>query len=175
MFDLLFLPTWSPYLAGAGIGLLVCLSFLLCNRPLGTSSAYAKAWGLLEKAADPKIEEKKEFYREEIRPRFDGVLMLLPGLFLGALLSSTLSGQFHLSWVPLLWAGAFGNNAVLRVIVAFLGGIILAFGARWAGGCTSGHGISGTSQLALSSFVSAACFFIGGIITAFVLFHGTGV
>ncbi|ABS55142.1 protein of unknown function DUF395, YeeE/YedE [Methanoregula boonei 6A8] len=175
MFDMLFAPTWSPYIAGAGIGILVCLSFLMCNRPLGTSSAYAKAWGLLEKAVDPAVEEKKEFYREEIPPRVDGVLMLLPGILIGAFLSAALSGQLHLSLVPLLWAGAFGNNAILRVVVAFLGGIVLAFGARWAGGCTSGHGISGTSQLALSSIVSAACFFIGGIITAFLLFHGSGV
>jgi len=175
VFDVLFLPTWSPYLAGAGIGAVVCLSFFLCNRPLGSSSAYAKAWGLLEKAVDPAVEEKKEFYREEIPPRFDGVLMLLPGIFIGAFISAALSGQLHLSWVPLLWASAFGNNAIFRILVAFLGGIILAVGARWAGGCTSGHGISGTSQLSLASMVSAACFFIGGIITAFIIFHGTGV
>ncbi|HVP96189.1 YeeE/YedE thiosulfate transporter family protein [Methanoregula sp.] len=174
MFDALFLPTWSPYAAGAGIGVVVCLSFFLCNRPLGSSSAYMKVWGLIEKAADPAVEEKKEFYRE-IPPRFDGVLMLLPGIFIGAFLSAALSGQFHLSWVPLLWAAAFGNNAILRVLVAFLGGIILALGARWAGGCTSGHGISGTSQLSLASIISAACFFIGGIITASVLFHAAGV
>lgn len=174
MFDALFQATWSPYAAGAGIGLVVCMSFLLCNRPLGTSSAYMKAWGLMEKTVDPAIEEKKEFYRE-IPPRVDGVLMILPGIFIGAFLSAVLSGQFHLSWVPPLWAAAFGDSAIIRVGVAFLGGIILAFGARWAGGCTSGHGISGTSQLSLASIISAVCFFIGGIVTAFVIFHGTGV
>jgi hypothetical protein len=174
MFDALFQATWSPYAAGAGIGVLVCLSFLLCNRPLGTSSAYVKARGLLEKAVDPHIEEKKEYYRE-IPPRVDGVLMLLPGILIGAFISAALSGQFHLSWVPGLWAAAFGENTFVRLLAAFAGGIILAFGAQWAGGCTSGHGISGTSQLSLASILSAACFFIGGIITAFVIFHGSGV
>jgi hypothetical protein len=44
-------------------------------------------------------------------------------------------------------------------------------GARWAGGCTSGHGISGTLQLAVSSWLAAAAFFAGGIITAIFLFR----
>ena len=174
MSGILFSATWSPHAAGAGIGVLVCLSFLLCNRPLGASSAYVKARGLLEKAVDPRLEEKKEYYRE-IPPRVDGVLMLLPGIIIGAFIAAVLSGQFHLSWVPSLWSEAFGDNAIVRLIAAFAGGIILAFGARWAGGCTSGHGISGTSQLSLASIVSAACFFIGGIVAAFVIFHIAGV
>jgi uncharacterized protein len=174
MSGILFPATWSPYAAGAGIGVLVCLSFLLCNRPLGASSAYVKARGLLEKAVDPHLEEKKEYYRE-IPPRVDGVLMLLPGIIIGAFIAAIISGQFHLSWVPGLWSTTFGDNAIIRLIAAFAGGIILAFGARWAGGCTSGHGISGTSQLSLASIVSAACFFIGGIVAAFVIFHVAGV
>ena len=43
---------------------------------------------------------------------------------------------------------------------------IMGFGARWAGGCTSGHGISGTMQMAVSSWVAAVCFFVGGIAVA---------
>ena len=96
MSGILFPATWSPYAAGAGIGVLVCLSFLLCNRPLGASSAYVKARGLLEKAVDPHLEEKKEYDRE-IPPRVDGVLMLLPGIIIGAFIAAVLSGQFHLS------------------------------------------------------------------------------
>jgi uncharacterized membrane protein YedE/YeeE len=69
---------------------------------------------------------------------------------------------------------AFGNSPVLRVIVAMLGGVFLGFGACWAGGCTSGHGISGTLQLAVSSWISAICFFIGGILMAQFLFKVIG-
>jgi uncharacterized membrane protein YedE/YeeE len=56
------------------------------------------------------------------------------------------------------------------VLVALAGGIILGFGSRFAGGCTSGHGISGTLQLAVSSWVSAIFFFVGGIITAHIIY-----
>jgi len=173
MLNMLFQATWSPYIAGAGIGILVCLSFLLCNRPLGSSSPYVKVWGLLETTVHPGAEKEKEYY-QEIAPKVDGGLMILPGIIIGAFFSALLSGQFHLSWVPDLWASAFGPSIALRVIAAFAGGIIIAFGARWACGCTSGHGISGTSQLSLASIVSAACFFIGGIATAFVIYHVAG-
>ena len=57
------------------------------------------------------------------------------------------------------------------LIVALIGGIFMGVGARWTGGCTSGHGISGTLQLAVSGWLAVICFFIGGIITAMVIFH----
>jgi hypothetical protein len=101
--------------------------------------------------------------------------MILPGVIIGAFLSATLSGQFNLVWVPGLWETAFGTNAALRFFTALIGGIILAFGARWANGCTTGHGISGTSQLSLSGILFTACFFLSGIATAFVLSRFTGV
>jgi uncharacterized membrane protein YedE/YeeE len=57
------------------------------------------------------------------------------------------------------------------LIVAFIGGIFMGVGSRWAGGCTSGHGISGTLQLTISSWLAAICFFIGGIATAMLIFR----
>jgi hypothetical protein len=58
-----------------------------------------------------------------------------------------------------------------RLGVAFVGGIILAYGARLAGGCTSGHGISGALQLSVSSWVALTSFFIGAVATAHLLFR----
>jgi len=167
MLELLAQQTWSPYAAGAGIGILVWLSFLLSDRPLGISTAYAKVSGLLEKAISPKRAEN-EFYRETV-PRVDWILMILPGVIIGAFLSAILSGQFHLAWVPGLWETVSGTHAALRFLTALTGGIILAFGARWANGCTTGHSISGTSQLSLSGILFTACLFLSGILTAFML------
>jgi hypothetical protein len=59
----------------------------------------------------------------------------------------------------------------LRWLAAFAGGAIMGFGARWARGCTSGHGISGTLQLAVSSWMVTVALFISGIITAMILYH----
>jgi len=95
--------------------------------------------------------------------------MFVLGIVFGSLLSALLSGDFKLIWTPSLWASSFGETPVLRVLIAAVGGIFLGFGARWADGCTSGHGISGTLQLAVSIF-----FFIGGIIAALFVFRVLG-
>jgi len=52
---------------------------------------------------------------------------------------------------------------------AVLGGVAMVFGARLAGGCTSGHGISGMATFAVASFITVAAMFGGGIATAMIL------
>jgi hypothetical protein len=124
---------------------------------------------MIEKLFRGKIVEKKLYY-QEIKPEIDWQMMLVIGVVIGALISSLLSGDFNLQWIPSVWNLNFGNNMALRLAVGFAGGILLGFGSRWADGCTSGHGISGTMQLAVSSWISAICFFIGGILMAQLLF-----
>lgn len=166
-------PTWSPYVAGAGIGIVVCLALFLSDRPLGCSSGYAKMSGLITRAISPGSIDRSAFYRI-IVPAADWQFMVIPGIVIGAFLGAVSSGSFRLFLVPPLFGATFGTNPVLRIAVAMLGGFFLALGARWAGGCTSGHGISGTLQLSVSSMVAAACFFAGGIATAFLLFRVIG-
>jgi len=170
---LLFDATWSPYLVGAGIGILVCLALLLSDRPIGCSSGYVKVRGLIGRAIDSRHIEKKEYYRD-VAPVVDWSLALIPGIVIGAFISSMLSGTFQVIVVPALWSATFGSNAAGRIAVALAGGVLLALGARWAGGCTSGHGISGSIQLSLASMITAACFFAGGIATAMFLFYVIG-
>jgi uncharacterized protein len=174
MFDFLTGALWSPYIAGAGIGVLSCLALVLADRPLGCSTAFVKARGLIGKVVSREKTERMEYYRN-IVPQVDWAFMIIPGIIIGAFLSSSLSGTFHIVWVPALWASVFGSNAVIRILVAFAGGILLGFGARWAGGCTSGHGISGSIQLSLASMITAACFFAGGITVAMLLYRVIGV
>ena len=112
----------------------------------------------------------QKLYYQEIKLVIDWQSMLVVGMVIGAFISAQLSGDFSFRWVPPNWEATFGNTPLLRLVVAVLGGIFLGFGARWADGCTSGHGISGTLQLALSSWISAICFFIGGILIAFLVF-----
>jgi hypothetical protein len=173
MFGFLTQAVWSPYIAGAGIGILSCLALVLADRPLGCSTAFVKARGLIGKVFSAEKTEKMEYY-QEIVPQMDWAFMIIPGIIIGAFLSSVLSGTFHVIWVPALWESVFGGNAVLRIIVALVGGILLGFGARWAGGCTSGHGISGSIQLSLASMITAACFFAGGIAVAVLLYRVIG-
>lgn len=56
------------------------------------------------------------------------------------------------------------------LVLLLLGGLLIGFGARWAGGCTSGHAISGLSNLQLPSLIAVVGFFIGGLIMVHLLF-----
>jgi uncharacterized membrane protein YedE/YeeE len=74
--------------------------------------------------------------------------------------SGTMLGSWVLSRIVHLPTTPEVEITTLRAIG---GGAIMLFGSRLAGGCTSGHGISGMSMLSISSFVSVAAMFIGGM------------
>ncbi len=100
--------------------------------------------------------------------------MLVLGLLIGAWISAWLAGSYRVEHVPELWQSRFGSSKTLRYAGAFVGGVLVLFGARLAGGCTSGHGLSGGMQLAVSSWLFFAAFFASGIATAFTLFGTEG-
>ena len=163
--------SWSPYAVGIGIGVLSWLTWLISHKPIGCSTSFARSAGMIERLLrGPKAETRP--YYQEFKPAVDWQWMLVLGMVVGALVSSLLSGDFGWQWIPSQWAAAFGTGVPLRLVAALLGGVLLGFGSRWAGGCTSGHGISGTMQLGVSSWISAICFFIGGILMAQFLFAG---
>ena len=128
---------------------------------------------MIEKLFRGKKVELKPYY-QKITLVVDWQMMLVVGIVFGSFISALLSGDFHGQWVPSLWASTFGSDPVLRIIVTLVGGICLGFGARWADGCTSGHGISGTLQLAVSSWISAISFFVGGIMMTQFIFKVIG-
>lgn len=63
-----------------------------------------------------------------------------------------------------------GLNNPKSIILLLLGGLLVGFGSRYAGGCTSGHAISGLSNLQLPSLIAVIGFFIGGLIMTFLIF-----
>ena len=160
---------WSPYVVGAGIGVLSWLTFLISKKPIGCSTTFARASGVLRRWVQGEQVGEMAYYKR-LGLRVDWQWMLVVGIFVGALLSSLASGDFALSWVPGIWAARFGQAPLPRLLTALVGGVFMGLGSRWAGGCTSGHGISGTLQLAISGWISAIFFFVGGIIAALLLF-----
>lgn len=160
---------WSPYAIGCGIGLLSCVSFLVSNRPIGVSTAYAQTSGMIGRAFAPERVGAMPYYRT-VKPEIGWEWMLAVGVLLGGWLSAVLSGDLRVEAVPALWARAIGPGVAVRWLAAAAGGVLLGIGSRWAGGCTSGHGISGTLQLVAASWLAAICFFTGGIATAFLLY-----
>lgn len=64
------------------------------------------------------------------------------------------------------WSGLFTLRGFVTVV---LGGFLAGFGARYAGGCTSGHAISGLSALQLPSLIAVIGFFIGGLFVTYII------
>lgn len=163
-------PQWSPYVVGGLIGLLSMLTFYFSNKPLGASTAYARLAGMLGLAVAPKHTRSLKYFQDN-PPKVGWELMLVIAVIAGSFLAAWSGGELTGKFLPAMWQDRFGSDSyVLRGVVVFAGGLLMAFGARMSGGCTSGHGISGTLQLAVGSWVSAICFFIGGVITAMLMF-----
>lgn len=161
---------WSPYLVGTFIGLLSMATFYFSNQPIGASTGYARISGIIGKYFS-KMHTNSLSYFQETKPIIQWDVMFLIGIFLGAFAAAYLDGGIKSTLMPTLWEERFGSSYLFRFCLAFIGGLIMAFGARLAGGCTSGHGISGTAQLSVGSWLALLCFFIGGAITANLIFN----
>lgn len=72
--------------------------------------------------------------------------------------------------LPKIWEDNFGHTPVKRYAVAFIGGFIVLYGARLAGGCTSGHMMSGMMQTSVSGYIFAAGAFLAAIPTAMLMY-----
>lgn len=172
------MKSWSPYVVGIGIGVLSWFAFFSANKHLAITLQYEHLAALVQLSAAPQAAETNGYYAaraaEGLQPRVDWYLTLLVGVFLGGLLSSWLSGNRAKVVVPPLWHWRFGGSKVKRFCAAFLGGAIMVFGARVAGGCTSGHGISGALQLAAQSWTFILLAFAVAIATALALFGREG-
>jgi uncharacterized protein len=161
---------WNPYVVGAGLGILSWLAFAVVNSPLGISTPISSTASLCAAPVMGGEAVARNAYWAKFPFKWDYHVLFLVGTFLGSLLSVLASRSFRLEVVPATWSERFGGSPTRRLVTAFLGGLIIMYGARMAGGCTSGHGISGSLQLALSSWVFFLTLFGFGVITAFVLF-----
>jgi uncharacterized protein len=174
----LTLKSWSPYIVGIGLGALSWFAFYTADKHLAITLQYEHLAAMAQAAIAPEAAAANRYYGARaaagLEPRIGWYLMLLCGVFVGSLLSSRLSGDRSSVKVPPLWRWRFGNSVARRYSFAFLGGALMVFGARIAGGCTSGHGISGSLQLAVQSWTFILLAFAVAIATAFVLFGKEG-
>ena len=163
---------WNPYLVGALIGVLSILTFSLVDKPIGMSTGIAQASGAcaLSVLGSAGV-AANTYWAKKALPAWDYGSLFVLGTFFGAFVSAVVSGSFKLESVPSVWRERFGPSVIKRMAAAFLGGVVIIFGARLADGCTSGHGISGSLQLAVSSWTFFIVMFATGAVTAFILFR----
>ncbi|ADI13936.1 YeeE/YedE family protein [Truepera radiovictrix] len=173
---------WPWYVAGPLIGLTVPLLLLLGNKAFGISSNLRHACAMLPGSS--RIGLFNYDWRKEAWNLVFVLGVLLGGFVGGVLLANpeplqvAASTQRELAALGVETDGAlvprglfsWANLLTLPGLVLMVGGgFLVGFGARYAGGCTSGHAISGLSNLQLPSLVAVIGFFIGGLISTHVL------
>ena len=169
---------WPWYVAGPLIGLTVPLLLILGNKSFGISSSLRHVCAACVPANIPffKYDWKKEIWN----------LFFVMGVLLGGLLTvfflmnpdpviidsrlaSELAGYGVTNTEGLMPAELFNWDSLLTVrgfILMVVGGFLVGFGTRYAGGCTSGHAIMGISNLQWPSIIATCCFMAGGFLVA---------
>ena len=128
------------------------------NRPIGASTMFPYIADRLTGFTD-------NTYFEKIHTPGHWELIFLAGAFIAGIVISLIRKDFKITLIHKNWEKYHGNSAAKRIIWSLIGGFVLVFGARMAGGCTSGHILSGGMQLAASSLIFAVFVFIGLLIT----------
>jgi hypothetical protein len=145
-------PQLTWYIAGPLLGLCVVACRLLLNGRLGVTGGYSEVVGRIA--------------RRSLRLDWRGCMLV--GIVLGATLFSVIAGgpDFHgYGW---LTAALTGSRRVLVAPILLLAGILIGYGAKLAGGCTSGNGLSGTAMLSRASLAATATFFGTAIAVSFI-------
>jgi uncharacterized membrane protein YedE/YeeE len=173
---------WPWYVAGPLIGLIVPTLLILGNKSFGISSSFRHVCAACFPA-------DIEFFKYDWKKEIWNLLFVL-GIMIGGFiayhflnsgneiviaenLKATLNtygiNDYSNGLLPIQiisWA----NLATLKgFILIVVGGFLVGFGTRYAGGCTSGHAIMGISSLNWSSVVATMCFMIGGFFAANIL------
>ncbi len=149
--------------AGLGISFVTLALLAIANRRLGVSTGFEDVCAL--------VLDAPYFRRPALLAGSPWRLPLLGGLVLGGVLSAVLGG----GWAPIWDLGMFdtriGWGPGGKVLWMFAGGLFIGFGTRLAGGCTSGHGIFGLSNLELPSLVSTLSFMAAGVVTTNLIYR----
>lgn len=152
-------PPWLLY--GILFGLLGAVSIIVWG-PIGVSGTYPRFIGALFRVFDPAYAEANPYL-----VRMGSLLKEETFIVVGLLIGGFLGARLHKEKAPKVELTHPGETTVAkRYRDAFIGGFLIVFGARIAGGCTSGHIISGMTQLSISAFIFAAGVFASGILTA---------
>ncbi|MFA5170164.1 MAG: YeeE/YedE thiosulfate transporter family protein [Sulfuriferula sp.] len=150
---------WPAWLAGSGIGLLMVAFFWITGKQLGVSRAYGNFIALIS---------KNPFFQQPDYVSNSWRIWFIVGIVIGGFIAAMIAhpGELVLNFdMGDAYNAILPTDLTLRMVVLFFGGVIMGVGARLAGGCTSGHVISGIPMMNGSSVLSGMLFFVGGIIT----------
>ena len=174
---------WPWYIAGPLIGLLVPIVYWYGGKKWGVSST-------LQHMCAATVPGRIEYFQYDWWKKGAWQLAMAAGTVLGGFIGgrilsepddvvaiaeatrSDLAALGVTDFTGMVPSDVFSFASLLTVpgiVIILLGGFLVGFGARYANGCTSGHAISGLSNLQLSSLAAVVGFFVGGLISAHLL------
>jgi len=156
----------NPHLAGIGLGLVLLAAFVIMGRGLGASGAFSSTMSWLVNLVAPAHAQANEYMQQYLgdgstHPLKAWLVFEVIGVAAGALVSGLLAGRAHIA----VEKGPRVSTAV-RLVCAFAGGMLMAFGAHLARGCTSGQALTGGALLNVGSWVFMIMVFVGGYAAA---------
>lgn len=178
---------WTWFQAGIGLAASFLLAVLLV-KPIGVSTQFVILDGIIARLVQPELvkadpDSKSGYtssnaylaksggkYAASIANPVNYGFIFVIAMMGGGLVSRLLRKDRSLSQIPVMHSARFGQSKALRYTLSFVGGIIVLWGARLAGGCTSGHMMSGMMQTAISGYLFAAAAFAVAVPTALLLY-----
>ena len=172
---------------GVALGLVFFAAVLLV-KPIGVSTQFVIFDGILWDAINPEIVFRNaegaytstnaylaksggKYAKSVANPMnysFIFVLAMMVGASLSSILRNGVSGNEKT--MPAIWRTSYGDSIVKRFAVAFASGFVVLYGARLAGGCTSGHMMSGMMQTAISGYIFTIGAFAAAVPLALLMF-----
>ncbi len=174
--------SWPWYVVGPLIGGFVPLLLVLTGKAFGVSSS-------LKHVCAATVPGGAEYFRYDWTRSGGWNLLFVAGILLGGVVAVQFLGGGGPTGISaatkadlqalgltdvsgLVPPSLFGWSSLTTlpgVVVLVLGGFLVGFGARYAGGCTSGHAITGVATLQVPSMIAVVGFFVGGLLTTHVL------
>jgi len=158
-------PFPNPYLVGVGLGTVLFLSVLITGDGLGASGAVQRIWAWFESLIVPQHVDNNiylvTYAGGDAHPLNHWIVMLAIGVLIGGFISGLIGRRVYTEIVK---GPAITNGT--RLLFALLGGTFVGFGARFARGCTSSQGLSGSALLSVGSWIFMMAFFAGALAAA---------
>ncbi|KEJ88839.1 YeeE/YedE thiosulfate transporter family protein [Sulfitobacter donghicola] len=171
---------------GVLLGFVFFLAVLLV-KPIGVSTQFVILDGIVADAVNPNfitqtdegytstnayMAKSNGKYAKSAANPINYSFVFVIAMVIGAAVSAMARGGITASdrAVPAIWRANFGDSSTKRYIAVFISGFIVLYGARLAGGCTSGHMMSGMMQTSLSGYIFAAGAFAAAVPTALIMF-----
>ncbi|MCG8334217.1 MAG: YeeE/YedE family protein [Proteobacteria bacterium] len=159
-------PYLNSYVGGMGIGIVLFLGFFLVGQGFGDSGALTRMVAFFMNELFPQHTEQLVYFKRYLttssHPLNHWIVYMLIGIALGGLVSGLRGKRMKKGFIK-------GPNTTnrRRIVTAFIGGMLVTFGARMAGGCITGMAMTGTAMLGVAGWIFFLSVLVSGLIVAF--------